>query len=239
MGNGSRIFISYARADERIARQLFDRLAAAGLQPWLDLREMALGDSIAGGIGAALSEASYLLLLVSHAAMESRWVDIEWKAALASPGTVIIPILVDDTEAPILLRDRIHADLRQDVAAGIEQVVMFFARETRVPPKTAMRGPDAAYALSKVSRRILRLVALHCVDDTSLKAFCFDAQIDPGALAGASLHEKILSLLHRAGQDGVVADFADWLELERDLCVKARLRELEKSPQWNLGTPTT
>lgn len=235
MTGSSRIFISYARADERIARAIFDRLSDAGLEPWLDLREMSLGDSIAGGIDEALGDASYLLLLVSRASMSSKWVDREWKAALASPGTVIVPVLLDDTTPPNLLRDLLRADLRGDEEAGIEELVKFFAKETETGRRVPFRGEEGTRVLRKMSRRQLRLVALHCIDEVALQAFCFDAAIDPRSLHGTSVHEKVLSLLHLAGREDLLASFAEWLELEHARCVAARLRELDEISDWKLG----
>ena len=94
-----------------------------------------------------------------------------------------------------------------------------------------MRSPGG---LGAASRRKVRLVALACIDDAALNAFCFDAGIDPRSLAGASLHDKVVALLHRADREDLLDSFIEWIELEHGRCVAAQLKRLASSSDWRI-----
>jgi hypothetical protein len=226
-----KIFISYCSSDAVIAQRIAAALEVVGLSAWVDRREIRPGDSFVERMSEGLEEASYVLLLVSEAASASRWVRREWMSALAASGTVIIPVLIDGCEVPILLRDIVHVDLRQDQQRGIEQIVSFFRTERQeLTPYVHTRGIQSL--LRRASRRQLRLIALRCIDETALRSFCFDAGVDPVSLGGTNLHEKLVSLLHLAASEGLLIRFRDWMEAERLRCVKNQIRELEKQPGW-------
>jgi hypothetical protein len=151
-------------------------------------------------------------------------------SALASNGTVVIPVLLDDSRAPALLRDIVNFDLRQDRRAGLERIEAFFRRESdEVSAPT--RGRDR-WSLRACTRRQLRLVAMRCLDDTALKSFCFDAGIDHGSLKGASVHDQLVSLMHLVSLEGLLERFAVWLEAEKDSCVKHQLTRLRSTELW-------
>jgi hypothetical protein len=231
------IFVSYTRVDEAIAQQIVAALDRAGLQPWIDMREIKPGDSYLERMNEGLGEASYVLVLLSRNSLESQWVQREWLSTLADRATILIPIVLDNTEIPPLLRDIVHFDLRGDLSIGVARIVEFFQNETCQVPRRAFRDNTGAKPLlAGVSRRQLRLVALKCVDNTGLSAFCFDASLDPNSLAGTSLHEKLVSLLHRVSNEDLLNDFASWLELERSRCVKSQLKMLSGQTAWNWTT---
>src|ERR1700734_1225929 len=101
----SKIFISYSRVNAADAEEVYDALSEVGLSPWLDRVEIKPGDSFLDRLNDGLSDASYLLLLLSESSLGSRWVTREWLSALASDKTVVMPILLEDVELPPLLRD--------------------------------------------------------------------------------------------------------------------------------------
>ncbi len=228
------IFVSYTRSDNAIAQQIVTALDQAGLQPWIDTREIKPGDSFLEKMNEGLGEASYVLLLLSRDSLESQWVQREWLSTLAGRATVLIPVLLDDSEIPPLLRDIVHFDLRGKISTGVEKIVEFFLNETSPVPRRLFRDDGSVKPLlAGVSRRQLRLVAIQCVDSTGLSAFCFDAALDPNSLEGTSLHEKLVSLLHRVSNEDLLNDFASWLEVERTRCVKAQLKTLTGQAAWN------
>src|SRR5262245_27600812 len=202
-----RIFISYASADALVARRLAAGLEQAGMAPWIDQKEIRPGDSFIAKMNEAIAQSSYLLLLVSRASAGSHWVSREWMSAVASREVVIIPVLLDDSEVPTLLGDPVHVDIRQDFDLGLSRLIAFFGAETSARGKVAVvRG----FSLKNASRRQLRLVAVRCLDESALAGFCFDAEIEPGRLAGQSLNERLVSLLHVVATEGLVSQFAEW-----------------------------
>jgi len=224
------IFISHSHQDAAVARDIAEALEHAGLKPWIDQCEIKPGDSLIGKMDQGLSEASYVLLLLSREANASHWVRREWMSGLANRQIVLVPLLLDNSSVPAILRDIVYIDLRQDRQAGIERIVEFFQLEQRrISPLTTRR---ADFSLMNASRRQLRLLAMRCLDQLGLQSFCFDADLDWGSLGGASVHEKLVSLLHAAALEGLLPRFAQWLETERERCVKHQLRELEDQPAW-------
>jgi hypothetical protein len=245
------IFISYSRADAETATQIKVALERAGLKPWIDSVEIEPGQSALQRISDALSEASYLLALISEHSNISHWANREWMAALANRDIVFVPILLDNSDPAALVRDIVHIDLRQDLSAGIQEIVQFFARETRSrdsgPQRLQQPQPFSGqqqqqqqqqqrqqdYALATATRRQLRLVAGRCIDNGALRSYCFDTEIDFDDLEGASLQERLVSLLHRLDREQSLNHFATWLENERARCVGAQIAVLSKGREWH------
>jgi TIR domain len=229
-----RIFISHASSDRDFAVELAETLRHAGLEPWIDTQEISPGDSFLAQMNAGLGTAGYVLLLVSAAAHVSRWVTREWLAALANEATVLVPVLLDDSGLPPLLKDIVYIDARQNRAAAIEAVLQFFTKETERPQAPARRETAPAEpGLSALNRRQLRMVAARCVDGLGLEAFCFDADINPNDLRGESVNEQLVALLHSISRDGLLKKFGRWLELERRRCVTNQIAELRSTPGWD------
>jgi TIR domain-containing protein len=71
-----------------------------------------------GKISEGLKDADYLVVVLSQASVSSRWVEQELNAALtnqiAGKG-IVLPVLLEDCELPMLLRKRLYADFRSDL----------------------------------------------------------------------------------------------------------------------------
>ena len=102
------VFISYNHRDKDVATPLAAQLRLVGVNVWLDDWEIKPGDSVFGKVNEALELADIVVLLWSENAAGSRWVDSEMVAAIDRrhfDGTVrIIPVRLDDTKPPPLLR---------------------------------------------------------------------------------------------------------------------------------------
>lgn len=99
-----RVFLSYARGDENVARELAAGLRDAELSGWMDQSDIATGDAIADKLKESLRQASAIVLLVSERSLKSQWVQFELGAAFAM-GKSIIPILIDEAGIEISLPD--------------------------------------------------------------------------------------------------------------------------------------
>jgi len=229
-----RIFVSYARADSALVDQIVGALEDAGLAVWIDRREVQPGDSFLAKINDALAVTDYVLLVMTRAAIESKWVEREWMSSLASKTTTVLPLRAEACELPPLLRDIVFVDLVGRVEDGLSDLVGFLLREEqKLALKVRMRAPDRPLVNSPP--RTIRQVALHCMNEGYLQQFLFDANIPGGTLAGGSLHERIVSLLVKVSNDELLAKFALWMELEPDLsnCIRGQLRKLESAPTWD------
>jgi hypothetical protein len=233
-----RIFISYAHVDSERANEVHAALTAAGFDPWIAHREIRPGDSFLERMNEGLGGAAYVLVLLSEAAKGSRWVTREWMSALAAESTIVVPVILDDTEPPPLLRDIVHFKIDRS-NRGIAEIVAFFQREVQAPKPPRVRGQQRPNrVLQSASPRQLRLIANRCLDEAALKSFCFDAEVDMSRLQGTSLQERLISLLHTVTDEGLLASFSGWLEIERKRCVQHSLEVLEKDGGWS-WTPTS
>ena len=102
------VFLSHNHRDKDVATPLAAQLRLVGVDVWLDDWEITPGDSIVGKVGEALDLVDTVLLLWSENAASSRWVNTEMETALdrqQSDGSIrIIPVRLDETELPPLLR---------------------------------------------------------------------------------------------------------------------------------------
>jgi hypothetical protein len=70
----ARVFLSYSKSDQPAARYIADTLKSSGVHAWLDDWELGPGDSFREHIGSAATSSDYILILLSPASVESKWV---------------------------------------------------------------------------------------------------------------------------------------------------------------------
>ena len=125
--SGKRLFVSHASSDKPFARTLCIDLVAAGHTPWLDEWAIRHGESIPSRINDGLKDANYVLLVLSPAAIQSRWVETEWAASyweeIQCGRVKLIPILYRDCELPSILLGKKYADFRSEYAIGFDGLV--------------------------------------------------------------------------------------------------------------------
>jgi TIR domain len=85
-------FVSYARQDEAMARELVGQLEAKGADVWFDLNSITLGSPLDGSLRSAVADAQYLTLVATPAAAKSDYVRLEVEAAVRH-GLRIVPIV--------------------------------------------------------------------------------------------------------------------------------------------------
>jgi len=123
------LFFSYSHADQETARALASRVQDRGLDVWIDVDRVAAGASIVAEVTRGLDAADCLVVLLSRASLQSRWVMEELNIVVARrlsnrAGAVVLPVLLEDVEVPAVLRDVKYLDLRdRDVARGAEELV--------------------------------------------------------------------------------------------------------------------
>jgi hypothetical protein len=103
-GKTPRIFISYSHADRTEAQRIAEYLRTHGLAVRPDVGELRAGDSIAERIMDAIRTADVLLVVLSPAAVSSRWVAKELEVALAreleARDIVVVPVVIADCTVP-------------------------------------------------------------------------------------------------------------------------------------------
>ena len=121
------IFISYSHKDKDFVDKLALILVDKRIKVFIDRWELNLGDSITNKIQDAISEASFLMVVLSKNSMLSDWCKREITTALMleleKKRVVLLPILLEDCQIPLFLKDKYYADFRQSFDSGLSTVL--------------------------------------------------------------------------------------------------------------------
>lgn len=121
------IFISYSHKDKDFVDKLGLILIDKRIKVFIDRWEMQLGDSITTKVQDAISEASYLMIILSKSSIESDWCKREITSALMleleKKRVVLLPILIEDCNIPLFLRDKFYADFRDSFDKGLSTIL--------------------------------------------------------------------------------------------------------------------
>lgn len=128
------VFISYSHSDAFVVNKLAAHLVKHNANVWVDTWELNVGDSILNKVQDAIKGSSTLLVMLSKASVESEWCKKELSAGLMreldEKRVVVLPVLVDDCEIPLFLREKMYADLRTDFNKGLHDVLDAIAKVT-------------------------------------------------------------------------------------------------------------
>lgn len=128
------VFISYSHSDVSIVNKLAAHLVKHNANVWVDTWELNVGDSILNRVQDAIQESSALLVILSKTSVESEWCKKELSAGLMreldEKIVVVLPVLVDDCEIPLFLREKMYADLRTDFNKGLHNILDAIAKVT-------------------------------------------------------------------------------------------------------------
>jgi len=128
------IFISYSHTDEAFVHELAAQLVRHNAHVWIDSWELNVGDSLIQRIQQAIQESSALLIVLSKASVESEWCKKELNAGLMreldEKRVLVLPVLTEDCDIPLFLREKMYADFRTSFDAGFRAVIPAVARFT-------------------------------------------------------------------------------------------------------------
>jgi hypothetical protein len=133
------VFLSHNHGDKAFVRRLANDLRDRGVKVWLDEWEMRVGDSLVERIEAGIREAGYLVVVLSANSVNSPWVIRELNAALAEElghrGMFILPVLIEDCDVPLFVRDKMYADFRYRYSDGFHALLKSVMPGDMTPPK--------------------------------------------------------------------------------------------------------
>lgn len=89
----SHIFISYSRQDYAMASEFINTLRAEGLDVWIDVNNISLGEKWEKALHNAIKNANCILVFLSPNATESQWIQQEVTLAQKFHRR-IIPIII-------------------------------------------------------------------------------------------------------------------------------------------------
>jgi hypothetical protein len=121
------LFICYSHVDKDFVDKLAHALVDNKARVWVDRWELNVGDSLIQRIQDAISEADGLLVVLSKSSVESEWCKKELNAGLmrelSEKRVLVLPVLIEDCEIPLLLREKLYADFRGDFEQGLIQIL--------------------------------------------------------------------------------------------------------------------
>jgi TIR domain len=127
------VFLSHSTGDRHIAMDLGHALRAEGVDPWLDIEQIQLGDLFLDKLEAGLDSADAIAVFISTRL--GKWQNAELGAVLQRrlsglQAPLVLPILTGDAEIPAVLRDTTYLDLRDgDVVRVAKSMVSAIRRD--------------------------------------------------------------------------------------------------------------
>jgi hypothetical protein len=123
------VFLSYSHEDKEIVSEVAELLRADGIDVWFDLSEIHWGDSIQERVSRGLDSADFLAFFMSPSSLGNAWPRAELNTIISRQlsgdrGAMVLPILLQDTEIPPILRDIRYLDLRdRDVKGKAQELI--------------------------------------------------------------------------------------------------------------------
>jgi eukaryotic-like serine/threonine-protein kinase len=154
------VFLSHNSKDKPLVREIAARLAAAGLNPWLDVDELRPGLPWQDGLEQAMSTTGAAAVFVGGHGVGS-WQKPEIRVCLSQMverGQPVIPVLLpgapDKPQLNLFLRENTWVDLRQGLSEeGLNRLIWGITGEKpdggRAQPKKAEDDLAAAQRLLK------------------------------------------------------------------------------------------
>lgn len=126
------IFISHSHKDKEFVDKLGVKLAVERIPVFVDRWEMNVGDSITQKIEQAITDSSFLLVVLSKNSVKSDWCKREITSGLVleleKRRVVVLPVIIEDCEIPLFLKDKFYADCREDFDYGFSQIQTLIAK---------------------------------------------------------------------------------------------------------------
>lgn len=166
MPNSYDVFISSSRKDAAFVNRLVGRLHEHGISTFYDQVDMAVGEPLFETLENAVTNARFVLVVLSPDYIASVWTTLEWQIAVAHQasdrGKRVIPILLRDCEIPPILAALLYADFRSDAAfeQNFQRLVNVLGQEPKANTET--RHVDHFGAVSEVvshSPQLAQMVA--------------------------------------------------------------------------------
>lgn len=153
-----KVFISHASRDKIVALRLAEVLRANNIDSWIDVKDLAAGDDWLKAIKRAIRSSDVFIALLSSSYISSRIAMQELSFAmerqLSEVSNRVIPVLIEDCDIPVFLREYKKEDLRHDFDHAAEGIVQSIkSSET----SRAFEAPPASRESAKQSSIDLNL----------------------------------------------------------------------------------
>lgn len=150
------VFICHSSEDKPFVRRLSADLVSNGLRVWFDEWEMLPGDSLYDKIQQGIEKASWFIIVLSPASVDSKWCKRELHHAMEEEfernKVYVIPVLYRDCTLPGFLKEKIWADARDHRYSGALDLLL--KRFAQIPLIGRQRRQNKAVNRSRRSRGI-------------------------------------------------------------------------------------
>lgn len=140
-----RVFLSYSHTDIPFAVNLLKALQDAGVEVLINEMEILPGDNIIKKIDQGLSSSDAIIVLLSKDYVSSKWAMQELSVftarSISEEDIRILPILLEDCDLPIYLRNKFYIDARTHSDAAINKAVESVVR-IHEPERTVIVETD-------------------------------------------------------------------------------------------------
>ena len=141
------VFVCHNREDKPTAERIAKEIIKAGHEAFFDKWDIRPGDSFIKKISRGISEASYLLVLLSMDSVQSNWVKKELEIALTrqikDKHIKVIPCLLEDCDIPVFLEPIAYADFRSSFEDGIAELLPAIEKVDAVASGRLKKGEEA------------------------------------------------------------------------------------------------
>ena len=151
-GNNS-VFISYCRADEKVAGDIGKQFNDKYIDYFLDKNNLRLGDSLSGKITEAIDRACFFMPIVSdNITVSVSYIWKEWKYAVDT-GKNIIPVFKNFVDIGMLDKQEfpISIELREKILNKNNTLGIIPEGENNILPEKALKDIKLKQYLSRVS----------------------------------------------------------------------------------------
>lgn len=123
-----KVYISYSHLDKEFALKLEKSLKEQGIETWIDVFNIKDGDNVFAKIQDAISKCDFIIAILSKNYVNSQWTLQELEAFemidVTNGTSTIIPILIEDCELPIFLRDKMYLDFKGAFKQSFDNLVI-------------------------------------------------------------------------------------------------------------------
>lgn len=183
------IFLSYSRQQLYFAESLALHLQNLKHHVWFDLQQLSPGTEWQPALNQGLAACDQLVLVVSQAALDSPYVQAEWRAALAA-GKPVVLVIFEATRLPDELQKLPTFDFRRAFRAPLAALHSHLSQPMDAPPATAPRPNRLGLRLTFPHPILLLLVMMGL---TALGAIVFTGWLAL-SLSGNTLTVLLLAL---------------------------------------------
>jgi hypothetical protein len=125
------VFLAYAAEDAARVGELYEALAQAGLDPWMDTKKLLAGQNWPRAIERAIERADCFVACFSKRAANKRgWFQCEMRYALdcarrrPAEEVFLVPVRLEECEVPAAIRRELqYVDLFPSLAKGARSLV--------------------------------------------------------------------------------------------------------------------